>query len=211
MSGTCLTIVFAKAPLAGFAKTRLIPALGAQGAADLAKRMLKHAVQQALEARLGPVELCCAPAAGDAGLREFVALPGIGLSDQGEGDLGQRMARALERGLRQHHKVLLIGSDAPALDSTVLASAATTLDAHDAVFVPALDGGYVLVGLRKPIDGLAPGALPDIFSAMPWSTPQVMQRTRERLARQGIGHAELAALVDIDEPADLRHLPPGWL
>jgi uncharacterized protein len=211
VSGPCLTIVFAKAPLAGFAKTRLIPALGAVGTAELAKRMLRHALQQALAARLGPVELCCAPDAGHAGFREFAVLPDIQLSDQGEGDLGQRMARALERGLRQHAKVLLIGSDAPALDGAVLASAATALDTRDAAFVPALDGGYVLVGLRKQIAALAPGALPGIFDAVPWSTPQVMQCTRERLARQGIGHAELAALADIDEAADLQHLPPGWL
>lgn len=211
MSRPCLTIVFAKAPVAGFAKTRLIPALGAQGAAELAQRMLRHAVQQALKSHLGAAELCCAPDSRHAGFKEFAALPGIRLSDQGEGDLGQRMARALGRGLLDHDKVLLFGSDAPALDAAVLHAAAAALDAHDAVFVPALDGGYALIGLRSSMRGVAPGALPDIFDAMPWSTPQLMQRTRERLARQGVSHAELAPLADIDEPADLLHLPPNWL
>ncbi len=235
MSAACLVIVFAKAPVAGFAKTRLIPALGAQGAAELAQRMLRHAVQQALAVRLPaltpaltpahyqrereqgedaywlPVELCCAPDSRHPGFSEFAASPGLSLSDQGEGDLGQRMARALERGLLDHDKVLLLGTDAPALDVAVLQAAASALDAHDAVFVPALDGGYALIGLRSSMRGFAPGALPDIFNAMPWSTPQLMQRTRERLARQGLSHAELAPLADIDEPADLLHLPPNWL
>ena len=75
------------------------------------------------------------------------------------------------------------------------------------MFVPTLDGGYVLVGLRKPGSGVLPG----IFTAMPWSTPQVMQRTREALQREGIGYAEMVAVRDIDEPADLAHLPRHWL
>ncbi len=200
----CLIVVFAKAPLAGYAKTRLIAALGAQGAAALALRMLRHTIDESLAAGLGPVELCCAP---NAGHPAFAAAADARLiiTDQGEGDLGQRMARAMDRGLAQYDKVLLIGSDAPTLDAAVLRSAAAALARHDAVFVPALDGGYVLVGLRRGI--------PEIFEDMPWSTPLVMQRTRERLGLPGVGasHAELAPLPDIDVPADLVHLPEGWL
>ena len=207
MSAPCLIIVFAKAPLAGFAKTRLIPALGAQGAADLALRFLKHAVGQALAAELGEVELCCAPDAGNASFSELAQATGLRLTDQGEGDLGERRARAMQRGLAQHDKVLLIGTDAPALDAALLRNAAAALDSHAAVFVPTLDGGYVLVGLRKP----GSGALACIFTAMPWSTPQVMQRTHEALEREGIGYAEMAAIRDFDEPADLVHLPRQWL
>jgi hypothetical protein len=96
-----------------------------------------------------------------------------------------------------------MGTDAPALDATVLRAAAQALRTHDAVFVPALDGGYALVGLRA--------AAPSLFSAMRWSTPQVMADTRARLAAAGLRHAELPALADIDEPADLQQLPPGWL
>jgi hypothetical protein len=199
----CHIVVLAKAPVAGYAKTRLIPALGAQGAADLALRLLVHAVEQALGAALGTVELCCAPHARHAAFDAFARDPRLMLTDQGEGDLGQRMQRAIERCLAQHSKVLLIGTDAPSLDVPVLQSAAAALDTHDAVFVPALDGGYVLIGLRKPVRS--------VFVDMPWSTPLVMQRTRERLALEGIEHAELEPLPDIDEPADLVYLPEGWL
>ena len=125
-------------------------------------------------------------------------------SDQGEGDLGARMQRALNRWLAREGRALLIGTDAPALDAAVLRAAALALDEHDAVFVPAFDGGYVLVGLRRS------GA--PIFSDMVWSTPTVMAQTRERLAGAGWRHLELAAMADIDEPADLRWLPSQpWL
>ena len=98
--------------------------------------------------------------------------------------------------------MLLIGTDAPGVDAAYLRAAAAALATHDAVFGPALDGGYTLVGLRQPT--------PALFAQMPWSTPQVMGETRKRLAHLGLRHAELPALSDIDEPADLAALPPGW-
>jgi uncharacterized protein len=199
----CLIVVLAKAPVAGYAKTRLIPALGAQGAAALALRLLNHAVDEALDCGLGEVELCAAPHERHPAWAALAQAPRLRFSDQGEGDLGQRMGTALQRGLSGFDKVLLIGTDAPTLDAAVLRSAAAALDTHDAAFVPALDGGYVLVGLRRWV--------PEIFDAMPWSTAQVMQRTRERLALAGVSHAELAALPDVDAPADLRHVPAAWL
>lgn len=207
MSAPCRLIVMAKAPVAGLAKTRLIPALGADGAAALAQRLLAHALEQALQAArrggLGAVELCCAPDAWDPGFAAWVGSPGVTLTDQGDGDLGERMARALHRALLTHATAVLIGTDAPALDANRLQAAQAALRCHDAVFVPALDGGYALVGLRRP--------LPTLFDAMPWSTPLVMQRSRERLAAAGASHVELAPVADIDVPADLVHLPKGWL
>jgi len=197
---TTSTIVMAKAPLPGYAKTRLIPALGAAGAAALAQRLLDHTVAQAVAAALGPVDLCCAPDATHPALARHAGA-GLQLSAQGDGDLGQRMARAFARWLPQG-PVLMIGTDAPALDTSVLRQAAAALQWADAVFVPALDGGYALIGLRR--------AAPTLFDGIAWSTPQVMAQTRERLAAAGLLHHELAPLADIDEPADLVHLPPGW-
>ena len=195
-------VVFAKAPVAGLAKTRLAPALGAEGAAALAERMLDHAVGQAIAAALGPVQVCAAPDAAHPAFRRLAARPGVALALQGAGDLGLRMHRAFAQALSRHARVLLVGTDAPALEAGMLRAAAERLDEHEAVFVPALDGGYALVGLRR--------ADPRWFSDMAWSTPQVMQRTRDRLAAAGVRWAELPAVADIDEPADLVHLPAGW-
>ena len=199
----CPVIVFAKAPRAELAKTRLIPALGAAGAAALAERLLRHAVVQAIAADLGPVLLCCTPDTAHPAFEELARHPAVSLAVQGEGDLGARMDRALTSALGGHPTALLIGTDAPGLDAAYLRAAHAALQGHDAVFGPALDGGYTLVGLRRAAPGL-------FDAAMPWSTPQVMAETRRRIARLGLRHAELAPLADIDEPADLVHLPSHW-
>jgi len=245
-------IVFAKAPVAGQAKTRLIPALGAEAAAALAARLLDHALQQAADAGLDALELCVAPDATHPRLQAAAARHGAALTLQGEGDLGARMQRALSRRLALHERVLLIGTDAPSLDANVLRAAAAALDGHDAVFVPALDGGYALVGLARLGQGRAAGAGPStgsgrtggmggiggtrgdlgeeppfglslskppstadaaparLFESIEWSTSTVMARTLERVAELGLRVALLPALPDIDEPADLVHLPPPW-
>ena len=126
----------------------------------------------------------------------------MSLSAQGNGDLGARMCRAFDRALMRAPRAIIIGTDAPGLDSTRLRDAAAALDRHYAVFVPAQDGGYVLIGLCQ--------RAPQLFTEMPWSTAAVMALTRERLRASGLRHAELAAVHDIDDPADLAHLPPGW-
>lgn len=167
--------VLAKAPVPGLAKTRLIPALGPEGAAALAERLLDHALDQALAAGFDTVELCVTPDADHPAVQRQAARPGLRLSLQGEGDLGARMARALDRALAQ----------------------------ADAVTVPAHDGGYALIGLRRPA--------PALFEGMAWSTAGVLAATRARAAAAGLRLAELAPLHDIDEPADLVHLPAGWL
>jgi rSAM/selenodomain-associated transferase 1 len=203
MNETCTIVVMAKAPLPGYAKTRLIPALGAEGAARLARWLLDRTMDAALDSGLGTVELCAAPDTTHAAIDAWGRRAGVRLAAQGEGDLGVRMARAFDRALAAHARALLIGTDAPRLDAAVLRAAAAALREHDAVFVPAHDGGYALVGLRR--------RAPALFEGIPWSTPAVMARTRERLREIGLSHAELAPLHDIDEPADLVHLQGlGW-
>jgi rSAM/selenodomain-associated transferase 1 len=197
-------IVFAKAPLPGFAKTRLAKHIGDQAAAKLASRMLRAAIEQAVQADCGAVELCCAP---DCSHPQFVQLRdefGITLTHQGEGDLGARMQRAMARVLQTQPYALLTGTDAPALDAHYLREAADALQRQPCVFAPTFDGGYALVGVRQA------NLLPLLFAAMPWSTPQVMPQTRARLAQAGISLAELAMLHDIDEVEDMIHLPATW-
>ena len=200
---TTALLIFAKAPVAGLAKTRLIPALGALGAAELAQRLLDHAVYIGIEAGFDYCELCTTPDHSHAKFQRLAARYPLRLTAQGEGDLGERMHRALSRVLVDHACVLLVGTDVPALSAAVLREAAAALDTGDAVFVPALDGGYALVGLT--------GAHAELFTDMPWSTPQVMQATRARARAAQIAWTELASVADIDEPADLVHLPEGWL
>ncbi len=208
---SCVVIVFAKRPVAGAAKTRLIPALGAEGAARLAARMLAHSLAEAVAAQIGPVELCLDVEPTHPDAQRWRGRAGVNLTNQGEGDLGERMQRALARALAHAPRALLIGTDVPALDRTPLRAAAEALTAQDAVFVPTEDGGYGLVGLRAdPAAGLQ-ATLASLFESVPWSTPEVMAVTRDRLAAAGLDWAELPALADVDTPADLYHVPAAWL
>lgn len=193
-------VVFAKAPQAGFAKTRLIPALGAEGAAALAHAMLNHTLEQALAAGAQVVELCMSPAPSDPAW-QGVALPqAVERSDQGDGDLGARMGRAMERALAlRQSPVLLIGTDCPALTAKYMTEAGRQLEQHDAVLLPAADGGYVLIGLQAPC--------PEVFTGMLWSTQGVAAETLRRLAALGLRVWLGPTLHDIDEAADLVHLP----
>lgn len=196
-------VVIAKAPLAGFAKTRLIPALGPEGAAQLARRMLDHAVRTALDADVGPVELCVTPGPGDPAWRS-VALPaGLAWHAQGDGDLGARMARPARAAASAGDAVVLIGTDCPALTVAHLREAVRALERHDAALLPTHDGGYALLALARFHARL--------FDDMPWSTAAVGAETLRRVRELGWTAALQPALHDIDEPADLARLPAGWL
>lgn len=197
-------IVFAKAPVAGQAKTRLIPALDAAGAAALAERLLQHTLATAEAAGFPALELCVSPDTTHPAFQAVAQQPQAmwTLTLQGEGDLGARMQRRLHAALASAGPALLIGTDAPALDAALLQAASAALAEHDAVFVPALDGGYALVGLSRPA--------PQLFEGIAWSTDAVMAQTRERARTTGLRWAELPPVQDIDLPEDLVHLPAGW-
>lgn len=192
-------IVFAKAPVAGLAKTRLAPALGMDGAARLAASLLQHAVAQAIASGAGPVELCVSPPPDDTVWSGLQTPDALSWSDQGAGDLGARMARAARRALDAGGPVVLMGTDCPELTAPRIREACAGLDRHDASLVPAFDGGYVLLGLNR-FDA-------SLFSDIAWSTANVAQVTRQRIERLGWTLHTGPALHDIDEPADLPWLP----
>lgn len=196
-------IIFAKAPQAGLAKTRLIPALGAAGAAQLARRMLAETLTTALAANVGVVELCLTPAPSDAAWQGFNWPTEVQLSAQGEGDLGQRLARATRRSLALGCPLMLIGTDCPELTVELLRAAAAQLLSHDSVLHPTYDGGYALLGVQHDN--------PRVFADIHWSTASVAASTRERIAELGWSLAEGARLHDVDTADDLQWLPPGWL
>ena len=195
-------VIFAKAPQPGSVKTRLMPALGAEGAATLARRLLAHTLQQALAADVGKVELCMSPAPSDPDWCG-VAIPGaVQRTAQGQGDLGARMACAARRVTQNtesaDRSVLLIGTDCPALTASGLKQAAQQLEQHDAVLIPAHDGGYVLLGLKSP--------WPELFDYMPWSTSSVAVETLQRMAVLNLRVWQGPTLHDVDEPTDLQHV-----
>lgn len=197
-AGPCRTVVLAKAPIPGNVKTRLIPALGPNGAAALAAAMLRRTVAMAIAADLGPVELCVAPSQGLPIWQELALPPQLEWSEQGEGDLGARMAQAARRSLQAGGAVLLIGTDCPGLGVDQLRTAAAQLRHHDGALLPTRDGGYALLGLRR--FHTAP------FEAMPWSTAQVFQETCRRLTAIGWSWQVQPRLADIDVPEDLAQL-----
>jgi rSAM/selenodomain-associated transferase 1 len=197
--------ILAKAPVPGFAKTRLAAALGADGAAALQARLTARAVETAVAARLGPVTLWTAPDKTHPTFRALATAAGVALARQPKGDLGARMLAAMQAA---EGPVLVIGTDCPALSAQHLRVAADVLRSGvDVVVVPVEDGGYALIGARQPQRGL--------FAAMPWSTPQVMDETRRRLSRLRLTWCEPSRLWDIDEPADLERLREiglqGWI
>lgn len=190
--------IFARAPVAGQAKTRLIPKLGAKGAAELQRALTRRTLRTALAANLGPVSLWCTP---DCEHPAFVACSkqlGVTLFPQHGADLGARMFHTFVQLCRQR-AALVIGTDCPALTAEVLRAAAKVLlDGNDAVMIPAEDGGYVLIGLRHPVDSL--------FHGIAWGRDTVMAETRERLRRAGLRYQELAPSWDVDRPEDLDRL-----
>jgi rSAM/selenodomain-associated transferase 1 len=193
--------ILAKAPLPGFSKTRLAPALGADGAARLQARLIERAVETARAANIGPIALWAAPDQDHPAFQTLAALFGVALARQPDGDLGLRMLAALEAA---RGPAVVIGTDCPALQPAHLRAAAAALAGGiDAVVVPVEDGGYALIGMREPE--------PALFADMPWSTAGVMAETRRRLTRLSLSWREPARLWDVDVPADLERLQRAGL
>lgn len=189
--------ILARAPIPGHAKTRLIPALGAAGAACLQRWLVQRTVAMALLADVGPVSLWCA---GDPRHPEFAffrTFGSVALRHQPPGDLGLRMLEAVRQSPTPAG-TLVIGTDCPPLGATHLLQAAQSLGDHEGVVVPVEDGGYVLIGMRNPS--------PELFAGVDWGTDRVMAQTRQRLAALDWRWKELETLWDVDRAEDLQRL-----
>lgn len=191
-----LTIVFAKAPREGEVKTRLIPLLGAEGAAALHRQLVHRTLVSATDAGLGPVELHAAPDVNDAFLQDNARRFGVALVAQHGADLGARLCNAFDDGLARHARVIIIGTDCPVLTPQHLHHAQTALVTHDAVLIPAEDGGYALIGLTRCDHQL--------FANIAWGSDTVLEATRDRLKSLKWCWHELETLWDIDRPEDYR-------
>ncbi|MFY9688208.1 MAG: TIGR04282 family arsenosugar biosynthesis glycosyltransferase [Pseudolabrys sp.] len=189
-------VILANAPIPGFAKTGLIPAIGAHAAAVLQERLTERTVATAFAADIGPVTLCCTPDATHDTFLKMVARMKITLRPQPQGDLGARMQAAVAGSASP---VLLIGTDCPALTEAHLRSAATALrEGNDVVLIPAEDGGYVLLGMRK--------VQPALFSNIVWGGSTVLAQTRARIVEQRLMLVERPPLWSVDTEIDLARL-----
>jgi rSAM/selenodomain-associated transferase 1 len=179
-------VLFTRYPEPGEAKTRLIPALGPQGAAELHRRLTERTLEQ-VRATGRPFEV----RGTGRPVEDFVDWLGpVPVVDQGEGDLGSRLQRAAAP-----LPTIFIGADAPDLTAQHLSQAADALSDHEAVIGPALDGGFWLLGLARPVEGL--------FDEVPWGTDQVLPLMLARLRESGGRLATLPPLADLDRPEDL--------
>jgi len=201
-------IIFTRYPEPGKTKTRLIPALGPEGAAELQRNLTEHAVATAVDRPRRGVSTRPSLEVRFAGATRRAMENWLGsiltYRPQGEGDLGGRMARAFRETFHSgiDHAVLM-GIDCPELTAGILLAAFDALKQHDIVLGPATDGGYYLIGLRRKAMNRA---IPAIFKGIEWGTGDVFEKTLKIVRSQGLRLYRLAPLEDIDRPEDL----PVW-
>lgn len=193
-------LVFVRAPVPGTVKTRLAAAIGDEAALRVYRRLAEHTLREAAALADGvQVRVHHTPAGAGEAVRAWLGDEPAYLP-QADGDLGARMGDAFARAFVEGaERVVIVGSDLPELSAELLRRAFALLDAHPAVLGPARDGGYYLLGLRRPVDG--------IFEGIAWSTPDVLAATLDRFRAAGIEPAMLETLADVDEAEDL---PEGW-
>lgn len=199
-SSDCALLVFARAPIAGQAKTRLIPALGTEGAAALQQRLLDNTLQMAAAVEGADLQLWCSPDTDHPAFVRAAAAYSLTCHQQQGDGLGERMAHALQTALASHPFAIIIGTDCPALEPGDLRECIDRLKSgYDAVLGPAADGGYYLLGLRR--------FEPSLFHAVDWGSERVLAQTLERLEHAAMHCGKLALKHDLDRPEDLQRFP----
>jgi rSAM/selenodomain-associated transferase 1 len=192
-------LVFAKTPLPGYVKTRLIPELGATGAAELYKKMLHRTLDVARQSKFNSIELWCIPDATHPDIAYCKQKYLLDVKVQEGDDLGERMWFAFERALERYQHAVLIGCDCPGLSVFDLNHACTMLRSnHDAILGPVEDGGYHLIGLRKNNR--------QIFTGIEWGQADVAAITRSRMKNLSWTWDELPTKWDVDSIEDIRRL-----
>ena len=195
----CRLLVFAKAPIPGKVKTRLIPSMGAMAAASLHKKLVFHSLETVTNSELGPVEFWCTPSTKHPFFELCAEKFQLKLHKQTDGDIGKRMAHAFDHTLRKVPSALLVGTDCPSLTQDDLKEAAKALaQGMDAVIGPTEDGGYGLLGLHR--------FAPELFAGISWGTVSVLKETRQRFRVLGWRWHELKERWDVDRPEDMKRL-----
>ena len=204
MTPRAALIIFAKAPLPGQVKTRLCPPLTPDEAATLHGTLVLDVLERSRDAQKRarvPFDryVWCAPSADHVYFKILAARHGLERETQTGEDLGARMLGAFDTLFaRGHGRVVMVGTDIPTLAPRLLNEAVERLEDHDVVLGPALDGGYYLIGLSRGV--------PALFRNVPWSSADVLSRTRSIAAEQNLRVALLAPLRDIDRLEDLQAL-----
>ncbi len=190
-------IIFSRYPEPGKTKTRMIPALGATGAAELQRQMTEHTLnnaQQLLSSRDLIIEVHFT--GGSQQLMTAWLGRNLHYVPQVSGDLGQKMRSAFDRAFNMgNQRVLIIGIDCPGIDQVILNEAFNSLQNHDLVLGIAEDGGYYLIGLNRPV--------PQLFHNITWGTDQVLNQTKNIAQQLKLDIHYLTTLSDVDRPEDL--------
>ena len=187
--------IFARAPSPGHSKTRLIPLLGARGAADFQAALLADAVRK-IGTLTGPISRYIFISGRNFPIAS--AFADFGLQQQRGRNLGDRLGRAFRQLLQRHSAAIVIGTDSPLLPSGILRQAARELRLCDAVLGPCPDGGYYLIGLRR----MSPG----LFREVRWGTPHAFRDTLANMLGRSFSCSILEPAADIDRPEDFRRL-----
>ena len=196
-------IIFTRYPEQGITKTRMIPELGAEGAADLQRRMTDHLVLKVktlMDRRSLAVEVRF-DGGSERLMREWLG-PRFTYRHQGQGHIGRRMQRALKNGFEKGYTpIVIIGSDVPDISNAIIDGAFQALATTNLVLGPAADGGYYLIGLRTADKNKNYFQL---FEGIDWGTSQVLSQTIAAANHLGMGYALLDTLNDVDRPEDLK-------
>ena len=190
-------IVLAKAPVAGQVKTRLCPPLTPDEAASLHGSLVLDILERCQSLKGYDRILAGSPTPHHPFFRAMEARFKIPVWDQRGEDLGARMALAFKKAFGlPYRSVVLIGTDIPGINGSLLIRAVKSLQDHDAVLGPTVDGGYYLIGLRTLV--------PDLFENMPWSTDRVYALTEQKIRARGLSLEILPRLRDLDTVEDLH-------
>lgn len=195
--GDKILILFAKAPILGRVKTRLVPPLTYQQSHDLHRAFIKDTLERVSELCGVRLYLGYYPKGHEDKFKGLLP-EGVELFCQQGRDLGERMQNAFVRFLKPDNQVVIMGTDIPFLPTKYIQDAFAKLNSHDVVIGPAIDGGYYLIGSKVDV--------PEIFQDMPWGTDKVFELTRSRLKQSGYKHASISSCHDIDRPEDLYQL-----
>ena len=214
-------IIFLKYPEPGKVKTRLAKAFGDEKACAVYKLLAENVIKNIFTKNPGTydVHIFFIPADKEIEIKDWLK-PFIHgnrgvktrFSPQEGRNLGERMSNAFRRILQEKgcKKCIIVGTDCPEIDTTLIENAFDVLKEKDIIIGPCKDGGYYLLGMSRPVPvSFKQGIVPDLFVDIDWSTDRVFEQTMEKVQKNNLSCSILKTLVDIDTIEDLYHYSPN--